>query len=200
MSSEEHFEALFAADADPWGYDYRWYEQRKRNLLLASLPRLRYANAYEPACGNGALTELLALRCDALQASDASESAVALTRARLAYLPRVRIARQSVPGGWPQADPDFDLIVLSEIGYYLQSAALDGLAARVRDTLAADGTLVACHWRHPTDDRLHSAEHVHAVLAEALQLAPAIHHEEKDFLLDLWTVDTRSVAQMEGLA
>ena len=30
-----HFESLYAASEDPWQVRQSWYEQRKRNLLLA---------------------------------------------------------------------------------------------------------------------------------------------------------------------
>ena len=51
-----YFEQLYCQDADPWLVRQRWYEERKRALLLASLPQRRYRHAYEPGCGNGCST------------------------------------------------------------------------------------------------------------------------------------------------
>ena len=79
----EYFEDLYARHADPWGFADRWYEQRKRALLLASLPRPRFARAFEPGCSIGVLTAELAPRCDALLATDVAEGALSAARERL---------------------------------------------------------------------------------------------------------------------
>jgi len=39
---------------------------------------------------------------------------------------------------------------------------------------------------------------VHAIVDKQLGLAQLVHHEERDFVLDVWTQDARSVAQREG--
>ena len=65
-----HFDGLFAASEDPWHFKQRWYEQRKRAMTLACLPRARYASGYEPGCANGELSAALAGRCDRLLISD----------------------------------------------------------------------------------------------------------------------------------
>jgi hypothetical protein len=80
----QHFDDLFAASEDPWGYEYRWYEARKRALTLACLPKARYASGYEPGCANGALSTELATRCDRLLISDGAAEAVALAERRVA--------------------------------------------------------------------------------------------------------------------
>lgn len=71
-----YFDSMYGADADPWGFDSRFYERRKYALTLAALPRERYVRAVEPGCSNGAFTELLAPRCDELIAFDFVEDAV----------------------------------------------------------------------------------------------------------------------------
>ena len=50
-----YFEGLFARDQDPWAFRQRWYEQRKRAITLASLPRRHYRSIFEPGCANGCL-------------------------------------------------------------------------------------------------------------------------------------------------
>ena len=42
----EYFDAIYAHD-DPFGYRERWYEARKRALLLASLPAQRFGRVWE---------------------------------------------------------------------------------------------------------------------------------------------------------
>lgn len=46
--SGDYFDAMYEANHDPWGFNSRWYEERKRAITLAVLPERRYANAYEP--------------------------------------------------------------------------------------------------------------------------------------------------------
>ncbi len=40
------FEQMYARAEDPWGFGTRWYEERKRAVLLASLPQRHYGAAY----------------------------------------------------------------------------------------------------------------------------------------------------------
>ena len=134
---------------DPWGFTDRWYEQRKRAVTLASLPRPRFRRALEVGCSIGVLTSDLAPRCDALLALDVAGAAVALARERTRALPSVRVEQMAVPAQWPEGT--FDLVVLSEVGYYLSLDELTSLCDRSIGSLSPDGVLVACHWRHPVD-------------------------------------------------
>lgn len=193
-----HFDELFRSDADPWRTRVRWYEIRKRALTLAALPQERYEHAFEPGCGAGETTLALARRCGGVLASDASAAAVEQARARLAGVDNVRIDQARIPRDWPSGA--FDLIVISELGYYLTGDELRGLAESCSASLSAGGTLVACHWRRVEADMLQCAQDVHAELGRQSGLRRASHYEDDDFLLDVWTSDARSVAQREGLA
>lgn len=190
------FEAMFAASDDPWGFRTRWYEARKRELTLACLPARRYRRAFEPGCANGELAAALAGRCDQVVASDGIEAAVQLARQRVAHLPHVEVAQGWVPHDWP--DGRFDLIVLSEFGFYLSEDDLGGLADRVLASLDDGGTVLACHWRHAVDGYAATGDTVHAALAARLALPRLVRHAEPDLLLDVWCRDGRSVAEHEG--
>lgn len=196
--SAAYFEALYARSDDPWSFRSRWYEQRKRSLLLASLPRERFACAFEPGCSNGELTVELAQRCDRVIASDSSARAVDLARQRTQAQANVAFRTGRIPEDWPPGLQD--LVVLSEVAYYLDTPALQRLAARTRSSLAVDGVVVACHWRHRVPDYPQGGDAVHAGLAAALDLPRLARHVEADFLLEVWAADPRSVAQREGLA
>ena len=183
---QRHFEALYAASDDPWNVRERWYEQRKRALLLACLGKPRYRSAFEPGCGNGEMTAALAPRCDQLLACDGAASAVAAARRRLGESPaRTRIEQRSLPSDWPAAER-FDLIVMSELGYYFDGAAIDAILAMAHANLDADGELVLCHWLHDFDDRLTSTAALHARAAALPGLVRTVHHQERDFLLEAW--------------
>ncbi|MDQ0017796.1 SAM-dependent methyltransferase [Variovorax boronicumulans] len=195
---QPYFEALYAASEDPYALRHRWYEARKRALLLAALPQAHYRRAYEPGCGIGELTLALAQRCDHLLASDFSAHAVDIARKRTSGLANVRVAHHQLPQDWPRDAGRFDLIVLSELGYFLDRDDMHRLAACCEDTLEADGILVACDWRPDFAQRSLSTREVHGALA-ALNLARLALHEEDDFVLQVWARDGRSVAQREGI-
>ncbi|WP_420455143.1 class I SAM-dependent DNA methyltransferase [Rubrivirga sp.] len=144
-----YFEALYAAEADPWGFDTSPYEAAKYAATLAALPRARYARAFEAGCANGALTERLADRCDALWAVDVAPDALDRARERLAGVPHVRVERRAMPDEMP-AGP-FDLAVVSEVGYYLARERLADWADRLADAVEPGGHLVLVHWTGPTD-------------------------------------------------
>ena len=112
----EYFDDRYATNPDPWGFEDRWYEKRKYALTLAALPRPRYRRGFEAGCSNGVLTEQLAARCDQLVACDVAASAVNSARSRLAG-GDVDVIQGGIPNQWPEGP--FDLIILSEVGYYL---------------------------------------------------------------------------------
>jgi SAM-dependent methyltransferase len=198
MSDQQnYFDALYRDSSDPWKIRSRWYERRKRALTLASLPHERYARAFEPACGNGELTVQLAPRCDELIAADISEDAVALTRQRVAAESggNVSVQQMLLPDAWPEGT--LDLIVISEVGYYLDDTQLARLIERMRDTLSPNGAIVACHWRKPIDGWTLNGDSVHASLRGHLHLPLLGHYWDDDLVLDVWTPDARSVHQRE---
>jgi SAM-dependent methyltransferase len=188
-----YFQALYEARDDPWGLGDRFYERRKRALLMASLPRERFRRAFEPGCALGHLTRDLAGRCDEVIATDVIDKAVALARVNLSDLVNVEVTRARLPDDRP--DGLFDLVVLCEVGYYC--ADLDALVRSLNTSLSDDGVLVACHWQRRADDHPHTAETVHGALGQSRYLVA--HHLEDDFLLDVWAANPQSVAQAEGI-
>jgi SAM-dependent methyltransferase len=131
-------------------------------------------------------------------ASDRSPRAVELARQRICGLSNVRIERQDLPAEWPRNAVAFDLIVLGELGYFLDLPAMRALARHCGHSLADDGTLVACDWRPDFAQRALDTDVVHAQLA-GLGLTRLVRHEEDDFLLQVWSREGRSVAQQEGI-
>jgi len=139
------------------------------------------------------ITERLATRCDEVLACDSAARAVDLARERLARTPNVTVALGAIPEQWP--DGRFDLIVLSEVGYYCDD--IDALTSRVTASLTTTGVLLACHWRHSAPEHPRTATEVHAALGHLLK--PLVHHLEDDFLLDVWSSNGESVARADGI-
>lgn len=193
-----HFDALFESSDDPWQFKKRWYEARKRALTLACLPRVRYESGFEPGCANGELSAELARRCDRLLISDGAAAAVALAQRRVADFPHVTGVQAWLPDEWPEAR--FDLIVISELAYYLDAGALDDLAAKARASLQAGGDIVACHWRHPIEGCRLDGDATHEALSRALGLPRIWSLVDPDFRLEVWSADQRSVGAREALA
>jgi SAM-dependent methyltransferase len=194
-NTKHYFDNLYKSSDDPWKISHRWYERRKRALLLGALPHEHYARAFEPACGNGELTALLAPRCVELIATDIAADAVALTRKRVSDLRNVEVAQMLLPDAWPEGP--LDLIVLSEIGYYLDEPQLWHVVEHVHRTLSPEGAVIACHWRKPIDGWSRNGEEVHATLRGRLSLPLLAHYWDDDMMLDVWTRDTKSVHQRE---
>jgi len=192
-----YFEGLFAGNNDPWGFRQRWYEQRKRLVTLAALPRPHYRAIFEPGCANGELSAALAERCDRLVCCDTSTAAVNLARTRLSLFDHAQVRHGRLPGDWPEEK--FELIIFSEIGYYLDRQDLTEVIRRVSDSMTADGQLLACHWRPPIEGCPLNARQVHDLIHDQLHLPRLVLHQEADFLLEVWSREPRSVAALEGL-
>ncbi|VFR42115.1 Methyltransferase type 12 [plant metagenome] len=186
-SDAAYFDQLYRADADPWQVQSRWYEQRKRAVLLASLRQETYRNAFEPGCGTGELSAALAPRCQALLACDFAPQAAGLAAARTADWPHVRVQTRSLPAQWPaDTEKTYDLIVVSELAYYLDAADLARFIERCVASLAPEGELLACHWRHDFHDRRQATHAVHAAYDCHPALTRLARHEDPDFLLQTW--------------
>jgi SAM-dependent methyltransferase len=191
-----HFDALYAAADDPWAMRTRWYERRKYAVTVASLPCERYRHGLEIGCSVGELTAALAGKCDRVSAWDISAAAVRRARERTRGLAGVQVEQRAVPG---DPLPPVDLLVLSEVLYFLSADDLDAVIVAAQAALLPGGTLVAVHWRHPAGDPL-TGDGVHARLRSALPWPRVAAHEEPDFLLDCWTAsdDPRAASVAAG--
>ncbi len=195
---ESYFHEMYRDSDDPWGFTSRWYEQRKYQLTLAALSAPRYGTAFEAGCSIGVLSEQLAARCDELLAVDLSDKAVQIAAERLEPLgERVVVQTRDFVADWPTGT--LDLIVLSEVLYYLDPAQLDTVIANAAAALTDDGELIAVHWRWPVEEYPQTGDQVHDRLRDS-ELTHTAGYLDTDFRLDVFTrKDRQSVAQREGL-
>jgi protein-L-isoaspartate O-methyltransferase len=199
----EYFEEMYAANPDPWGFTDRWYEQRKYALTLAALSRPRYESVFEPGCSVGVLSAELALRCDRLLSVDLVESAVEQARERLRDLPSgaadVEVRRwDATADAWP--DRRFDLVVLSEMVYYLERELAVRLLRDTVDHLTDDGEVVLVHWRPRVPEYPLTGDEAHTLARAVPGLEVAGHYDDDDLVLDVLRRPAAvSVAMREGL-
>jgi hypothetical protein len=199
---DDYFDAMYAKARDPWQLAGRWYEQRKYAMTMAMLPRPRYRHAYEPGCSVGVLTELLTARCDHVTATDVAAMALETAAKRLERGGRseqVTLDRRSLDSVWP-ADA-FDLVVLSEVAYYLDTESLRAVLDRECPRLAAGATLIAAHWRHPVEDYPLTGDEANVIIADAAGLQALAHYSDDDVVIDVFTKGgaAQSVATWTGV-
>jgi SAM-dependent methyltransferase len=198
---DEYFDSMYARSADPWDLSARWYEQRKYAITLALLPRQHYQHAFEPGCSIGILTALLSERCTRVTATDVTSAALDGAQRRMTDLGRrgqVTLLQHSVDEPWP-AGP-FDLLMLSEVGYYLAPRALRSVLERECPRLASGATVVTAHWRHRVDDYLMTGDEVNEVVAGTAGLHPIGSYRDADVAIDVFdTAEGSSVAARSGV-
>ena len=110
------FEGKFRENIDPWDYTNSRFEHFKRTVLLRACGHGKHGRALELGCAIGETTRHLAPLCLRLVALDGSPTAIAEAKRRVQSA-HVRFMLAKLPGQMPHGP--FDLIVVSEIAYYL---------------------------------------------------------------------------------
>jgi hypothetical protein len=185
MTSTSHplFEHTEGNHLNPWEWEGSAYEQRKLTLMGACLPETRYRSAFEAGRSIGGVTELLAVRCDRLLWSDITPSPQSRRGPHLALTGDTRVGDHSISHQWPAGI--FDLVVLNEVAVHFDERDLGRVIACVLSSTGSGGHVVGVHARGPTTQAL-SAVRSHAIIARSQGLVSAVHHEEEEFLLDIW--------------
>jgi cyclopropane fatty-acyl-phospholipid synthase-like methyltransferase len=190
----EYFDKVYAASDDPWNFTSSEYEAEKYAATLAALPGENYKNAFEIGCSIGVLTEKLAKRCDKLLAVDVSEKALEQAKKRCVNLSNVRLQIMQIPNEFPNGI--FDLILISEVGYYLAPGDWQTAMKKVFAHLAADGQIVLIHWTPFVHDYPQTGDAVHDSF---VKFAKGKMHNLKNlrrekYRLDVWeNLDKKAV-------
>ena len=158
------FERIYAEAPDPWSFATSAYEHEKYSITIAELPRERYGNGLEIGCSIGVLTARLADRCDRLLSIDVAERALEQARARCAQLRNVRFERLQVPRAFP--DERFDLVVVSEVGYYWSHDDLRRARDLIVDHLEPGGHLMLVHLTNEVEEYPILGDEVHEAFFE----------------------------------
>jgi 2-polyprenyl-3-methyl-5-hydroxy-6-metoxy-1,4-benzoquinol methylase len=190
MSAEQtsrgpaHFARLYEADPDPWHFRTSEYEQAKYRKTIEALGARRFVSVLEVGCSIGVLTHLLAFHCDALLAVDLIEQPLQAARRTCADQPWVQFKQMRVPDKWP--DGTFDLIVLSEVLYFLSPQDIAALADRASGCLDPGGLVLLVNWRGRSSDPC-SGEEAAGIFIDRTRtwLQPRVQYLEGGYRLDL---------------
>ncbi|HEX8425345.1 class I SAM-dependent methyltransferase [Hymenobacter sp.] len=184
----EYFDEVYRANADPWSFETSPYEQAKYADTVAALAKTLYESAFEVGCSLGVLTQLLAARCCHLLAVDVAEAPLERARQRCAYLPQVEFQQMMLPAEFP-VSRTFDLVVLSEVGYYWSAPDLAQIADQLVAALRPGGHLLLVHWTPPVHDYPLTGDEVHQhFLNKTTTDGPLEHlhgHRAAQYRLDL---------------
>jgi len=140
-----YFEALYAANPDPWDFETSPYEAGKYAATLAALGSRRFGAALEVGCSIGVFTTMLAPFCNELLAIDGSPRALSHARGRCGTLPHVRFEERFIPQDWPAQK--FDLVLLSEVLYFLTPSDIAHTAAMAKQSLNPGGLILLVNYR-----------------------------------------------------
>jgi len=166
----EYFDAKYAEKLDYWDFEISAYEAAKYADTLRSLPLAHYRNAFEIGCSIGVLTAQLARRTASLLAIDVAALALMPARARCADLSHVQITKMRFPQERPPSSTHFDLIVISEVGYYWSWDELKAAQDAIHGQFEAGGHLVLVHWTPAVSDYPLTGDEVH----DSFLLCPAL--------------------------
>ncbi len=179
--AREYFERLYRDADDPWSFASSDYEAEKYARSLAAL-RPHYERALEIGCSIGVFTQLLAERCDALDAIDISAIALERARRRCAAQPWVSFARAAFPAEAPSGP--FDLITCCEVGYYWSDADLAAARDRIAAELVPGGDLLLVHFLPRVADYVRDGDAVHAAFLADARFARVTHERAERYRID----------------
>jgi cyclopropane fatty-acyl-phospholipid synthase-like methyltransferase len=177
------FESRYRAEPDPWGYATSEYEHRKYAATLVACGPGPFSRALELGGSIGVFSALLAPRSRRLDTLDAAPTAVAAARGRLGAHSGAHARVGLIPDDLPPGP--YDLVVASEILYYLDRERLGRTLARLTAALATGGRLVAVHWRPTGAERPSSADAIHRRLRSQCGLRSVCGVGSRDYLLDV---------------
>jgi protein-L-isoaspartate O-methyltransferase len=183
-TSREFFEQKYQQSADPWAFASSPYELERYRATTAALTHRRYRRAFEPGCSVGVFTRHLALISDRVEAIDIAPSAVSSARERCKDLNNVVVRCGALPEDIPEGT--FDLVVLSEIGYYFSEEQLWNLANGLVERLSRPGVMLAVHWLGSSEDHLLHGDRVHTILRSLEGLVHDRSELHAGFRLDRW--------------
>lgn len=182
----EYFDQVYAANDDPWNFETSDYEAAKYDATIKALPRNNYKNALEIGCSIGVLTKLLAAKCTNLLAIDVSQQALDQAAERCKSLKNVSLKKMNFAD--ESFADNFDLIVVSEVAYYLSPGDWEAAALRLFNILEEKGQIILIHWLPIVHDYPQTGDEVHRLFSDLMtaKMKPVFNAREENYRIDIW--------------
>jgi SAM-dependent methyltransferase len=177
------FEQKFRANIDPWNYTTSPFERHKRGALLRACGCRTFGRGLELACAIGVTSRCLAQRCLRLLAVDSSLTALAEAKRRTRDSERITFRQAVLPNETPRGP--FDLIIASEIAYYIRQRALYQLLCELEMALAPSGRIVFLNHIRQFDDAAQLPALAHKRLCMKLENTMHIVFHERHSRFDV---------------
>ncbi len=185
VTDADFFEDRYRRESDPWNFSESDYERSRFETILEALRHQRYRHALEPGCSIGTLTVRLAEICDQVTAFDFSATAVASARERCASCSHVQFSCAALDEN-TQVE-GFDLVILSEIGYYFETSNWHSLVQTLVKRMSPGTTVLASHWLGQSTEHRQEGDAVHQVLRDKSRLRLEYEARHPGFRLDRFT-------------
>ena len=144
----------------------------------------RYRRAFEPGCSIGILDRSFSLDLRAYRRDRHLSDCCNTGAPHCAHLDNVNIHCGSLPKDVPAGT--FDLVVLSEIGYYFDRQQLSRIGSDLAGRLELSGVLLAVHWLGHSEDHLLHGDSVHEILSRLDGLTLEYSERHVGFRIDRW--------------
>lgn len=153
VEEKNYWDAVFSRE-DPWDYSNA-YEQQKYRHTLDMMPDGSLSRVLELGCAEGLFTKMLSEKADDILAVDISDRALKRASVRCAGLDNVKFEQHDIAQGMQgMQGGEFDLIICSEILYYLRDRyAVEAFASQVKEVLPRGGFLLMTHANMVSDDK-----------------------------------------------
>lgn len=186
----DYFKDVYDAQDDPWNFETSPYEAEKYQATIAALSHETYNKGWEVGCSIGVLTEKLANKCNQLLATDVSSKALQKAAERNEKHPNITFQLMSFPNEWPAHK--LDLIIISEVAYYLSRDAWTEAASKVVKALNQGGHVVLVHWLPEVPDYPQTGDEVHEIFEEIVKNEMINIHSsrEKNYRIDVWEISS----------
>jgi predicted TPR repeat methyltransferase len=179
---EAYFDRLYEANPDPWNFATSLYERRKYQASLRALGKRKFVAAFEIGCSIGVFTALLAPRCRTLLAVDTAAAPLRAAAQNCAALVQVKFEKRMIPRDWPTQK--FDLIVFSEVLYFLNAADVQRCAVLAREALLPGGRVLLVNYTAQIDEPCSGHEAAELFIAASAPLPLRHHRCDPHFRID----------------
>ena len=162
--TSEYFNRLYSDNNDPWNFENSHYEHEKYERSILALGERTYESTFEIGCSIGVLSEKLAQRTKKLLSIDISGIPINAAKERCAKLDHVSFEVMDVSRNFP--NENFDLIVMSEVGYYLEKENLLHVFNEINTHLLPGGNFLMVHWTSYVGDYPLTGKQVHLLFEQ----------------------------------